>query len=100
MLSNESILKKSEKDPEKQVTREQAIKYIVRAFGQEKSANLGDIYKMTYKDTEKISEDLKGYVAIANGLGIISGKGNFRPKDNLTREEAAVLIYNILNRNK
>ncbi|AFS77644.1 S-layer-like domain-containing protein [Gottschalkia acidurici 9a] len=94
----ENVIKNEEKNPEGKVTREEAIKYIVRAFGQEQSGNLGDIYKMDYNDADQIDENLKGHVAIAKGLGVISGEGNFRPKDNLRRDEAAVLIYNILNR--
>ncbi|WP_353095833.1 S-layer homology domain-containing protein [Tissierella praeacuta] len=95
---DEGILKEEEKSMGAKVTREEAIKYIVRAFGQEPLKDLKDIYKLKYDDADKISADLKGHIAIAEGLGIISGEGNFRPKDNLTREEAAVLIYNILNR--
>jgi hypothetical protein len=94
----DGILKEEEKNMKAKVTREEAIKYIVRAFGQEPLENLGDIYNLEYNDVDKISSNLKGHIAIAKGLGIISEKGNFRPKDNLTREEAAVLIYNILNR--
>ena len=94
---DEGILKKEEKDGEAKVTREEAIKYIIRAFGQEPLEDLADIYKLEYDDADKISTNLKGHIAIAKGLGIISGEGNFRPKDNLTREEAAVIIYNILN---
>ena len=83
---------------EAKVTREEAIKYIIRAFGQEPLDNIGDIYKLEFDDVDKISTNLRGHIAIAKGLGIISEGRNFRPKDNLTREEAAVLIYNILNR--
>lgn len=97
-LIDEGILKKEEKNIEGKVTREEAVKYIIRAFGQEPLENLEDIYNLEFDDADKISTDLKGHVAIAKGLGLISGEGNFRPKDNLTREEAAILIYNILNR--
>lgn len=94
----DGILKEEEKNMEAKVTREEAIKYIIRIFGQEPLDNLGDIYKIEYDDADQISTNLKGHIAIAKGLGVISGEGSFRPKDNLTREEAAVLIYNILNR--
>lgn len=97
-LIDEGILKKEEKNTEGKITREEAIKYIIKAFGQEPLENLGDIYNLEYDDADKISTNLKGHIAIAKGLGLISGKGNFRPKDNLTRQEAAILIYNILNR--
>ncbi|AFS77646.1 S-layer-like domain-containing protein [Gottschalkia acidurici 9a] len=98
VLAEENIVSNEEKNPGGKVTREEAIKYIVRAFGQEQSGNLGDIYRIDYNDADQIDSSLRGHVAIAKGLGIISGEGNFRPKDNLRRDEAAVLIYNILNR--
>ncbi|HSH34970.1 S-layer homology domain-containing protein, partial [Schnuerera sp.] len=99
-LIGEGILKNEEKNIEAKITREEAIKYIIRAFGQEPLEDLGNIYKLEYHDVDKISSDLKGHIAIAKGLGLISEGRNFRPKDNLTREEAAVLVYNILNRDR
>lgn len=96
--SRDGVIKPGEKNPDKQITRGQAIKYIVRSFGQEDAANLGDIYKTNYKDIDNSSKELKGYIAVAEGLGLISGEGNFRPNDNLTRQEAAIMIYNILDR--
>ncbi|AFS77645.1 S-layer-like domain-containing protein [Gottschalkia acidurici 9a] len=98
VLVRQNIVKNEEKNPDGKVTREEAMKYIVRAFGQEQSGNLGEIYRIDYNDADQIDSSLRGHVAIAKGLGIISGEGNFRPKDNLRRDEAAVLIYNILNR--
>lgn len=92
------ILKSGEKDPENPITRGETMKYLVRSFGQEQSANLGDIYKSDYEDMDSMAAELRGYVAVAEGLGLISGQGKFRADDNLTREEAAVIIYNILNR--
>lgn len=97
-LISDGILKEEEKDMDGKVTREEAIKYIIRAFGLEPLYDLGDIYKLEFEDAHEISTNLRGHVAKARGLGIISGARYFRPKDNLTREEAAVLIYNILNR--
>lgn len=94
----EDIVRTEEKNPDKAITRGEAIKYVVRSFGQEKAANFGDIYKSNYADMNIIPKELKGYVAVAEGLGVISGKGNFRANDNLTRQEAAMIIFNILNR--
>lgn len=94
----EGILKEEEKSMESKVTREEAVKYIIRTFGQEPLDNIGNIYLIEYKDADDISDNLRGHIAIAKGLGLINGEGNFRPKDNLKREEAVVLMYNILNR--
>ncbi len=97
-LIDEGILKREEKNIEGKITREEAIKYVIRAFGQEPLEDLGDIYKLDYKDKDEISPNLRGHIAIAKGLGILNKEENFRPKDNLTREESVILIYNILNR--
>jgi len=51
------------------------------------------------EDEDERTPELKGYVAIAGGLKIVVGSGGkFYPKNNLTRAEAAVMIYNYLNR--
>ncbi len=99
-LINEKIVKENEKSPEATVTREEATKFIVRVLGYEKVADINDIYKLSFKDSDKITSELKGYVAITTGLGIIEGENNsFNPKANMTREQAAVVIYNLLNAN-
>ena len=48
----------------------------------------------------EIGEANLGYVALAKGLGIVSGdaKGTFRPNAALTRREAAVMLYNLMSR--
>lgn len=53
--------------------------------------------KRLYKDGEQIAKWAMEAVTECNKLGLMSGDktGNFRPKDNLTREEAAQLIYNL-----
>lgn len=99
ILIGQGIVKESEKSPEEKITREEVTKYFVRILGYEKIAEIKDIYKLDFKDADSISEELIGYVAIATGLGVVDGDGeNFNPKTNLTREQAAVLIYNFLDR--
>src|SRR5699024_7051043 len=44
-LINMGILKENEKSPEKIVTKEEGIKYIIRALKYDKIADLTDIYK-------------------------------------------------------
>lgn len=52
--------------------------------------------KRMYKDGDQVANWAKEAVAECNKLGLMSGDGiNFRPKDTLTREEAAQLIYNL-----
>ena len=53
--------------------------------------NLGSIY--LYK------KEKTGYAAILTGMNIICGNGgNLRPKDNITRAEAAVMLYNYMTK--
>lgn len=96
-LVRDGIIKEAEIAPDSIVTREEAVKYIIRALKYDKVADIKGIFQVGFKDSGSISEDLYGYVAIASGLGIIKGDGsNFRPKKNTTRGEAAVMIYNYL----
>ncbi|WIV11829.1 S-layer homology domain-containing protein [Proteiniborus sp. MB09-C3] len=97
-LINEKIIQENEKSPESTITKEEAAKYVVRALGYEKVANLKDIYKLSFKDADKISSELIGYVAIASGLGVVEGDNDiFNPKTNMTKEQAAVVVYNLLS---
>lgn len=96
-LINIGIIKEEEKAPERIVTKEEAVKYIIRALEYDKVADLAKIYKDVFKDSEDINPELKGYIAIAYGLEIIQGyNGNFNPKTGLKREDAANIIYNFL----
>lgn len=96
-LINMGVIKEEEKSPEQVVTKEEAVKYIIRALQYQKIADLTEIYKDIFKDTKDINPELKGYVSIAYGLGIVEGyKGNLNPKAELNREDGANMIYNFL----
>lgn len=97
-LINEKIVVEGEKSPESVITKEEAAKFVIRALGYEKVANLKDIYKLSFKDVDKISPELVGHVALSTALGILEFEGEIlNPKANMTREQAAVVIYNLLN---
>lgn len=96
-LQREGIIKAGERKPTQAVTREEAVKYIIRALKFDRVADINGIFNIGFKDKASISPDLTGYVAIAAGLGIIDGRStDFRPKDKMTRGEAAIMIYNYL----
>lgn len=77
------------------ITRMDAVKTLIRLAGLDKVATLKNIYTTDLKDHNKISKDDIGYVALAKGLGIVSGH-TFRPEEALTRGEAAQMIVNLL----
>ncbi len=96
-LEREGIVKAGEKAPDSLVTREDAVKYIIRALKYDKVADIKGIFTVSFKDQNTAQPGLSGYITVAAGLKIIGGfDGNFYPKAKLTREAAAVMIYNYL----
>ncbi len=55
--------------------KKKGVKFIIRTMGYDKVANIENIYKDVFKDTNEISKELKGYVTLAYALGIIQGDG-------------------------
>lgn len=98
-LTGMGIVKQDEKSPSSVVTREDAVKFIVRALNYDKVAEAKKpIFVLPFKDAKNIKPGMYGYVAIAYGLNIIEGNnGCFNPESNLTRAQAFALIYNFLN---
>ena len=96
-LTRQGIIKDGEKTPNSEITREEAIKYAIRALKYDKVADIKGIYNCSFADKDKIDEKLVGYVTIAAGLGLVSNNSSsFRPKDKLKRAEGAIIIYNYL----
>lgn len=94
----QGILSEDEKDPDRTITKEEAIKYIINGTAYKNVASLTEIYRYPYEDEQEVDEKLKGYVALAYGLGIIEkDKTNLlNPKDTLTRAQAMHMIYNLI----
>ncbi|MCR4436881.1 MAG: S-layer homology domain-containing protein [Clostridiales bacterium] len=100
LLINEGIVKAGEKAPDSAVSREDAAKFIIRALKYDKVADIKGIYANPFKDAAEINPDLLGYVTIAQGLNIINGdqNGYFYPKNAVSRAQAAVILYNYLQK--
>jgi len=81
-------------DPAKTLTRANAVKAIVYAKGYSEVAELEGIYVTRFEDDEMIPADVKGYVAIAQGLGLLyKVRSNFMPDAEVTKAFAAELIH-------
>ena len=78
------------------MTRENAAIMLIEAMGAGNYAKYNDIYVQPFAD---VTEN-KGYIGILAAMGVLSGdeNGNFNPKRELTRAEAAIVIYNYLSR--
>ncbi|MBE7062921.1 MAG: hypothetical protein E7390_03915 [Ruminococcaceae bacterium] len=95
---NRGVLAADEEAPDAPLTRELAVSYLLRAMDYGRFAEIEGIFRCDFADADAINSELYGYVAIAKGLGLVKGDGdgNFAPARQMTRGEAAVLIYNYL----
>lgn len=97
ICQNNDILTEEERSDDAAVTRELAFIYMVRFAGAERIAKLPDIFKVTYADGDKLTDCNIGYAAILSGMGVICGSGGMiRPQENITRAEAAQMLYNYM----
>lgn len=80
------------------ITRVDTAKLIVELLDLKKVAELTEIYQLDYADKDTISAADTGYIALVEGFGLLSvdSKNNFRPKENLTRAEAADFMVGIM----
>lgn len=94
------VIGKNDENSDAPVSREDACVYLVRLAGYEKIARLSEIFTVHFADEAEISPEKLGYAAILSGFGVVSGNnGLLRPKDNLTRAEAAAMLYSFLLKN-
>ena len=84
--------------PEREMTRQEAVVYLVRAMGLDKVADKSDMFNIPFKDRDSIDPVLSGYVAIAKAYGIINGDTNnqFNPNQKLKRCDAIMMINNLM----
>ena len=96
----EDIIPKNEKAPNDTVLREDAFMYVARLMGFGRLATM-DIFTPGFNDGADITPEKTGALAILRGYGIVKGDaGEVRPKDSLTRAEAAALMYGYLTTEK
>lgn len=96
-LSSMGVIKESEKAFTSTVTRQDAVKFIIRALRYDRVADISDIFKLPFNDALDIKPELYGYIAIAYGLNIIKDDGGaIKPVDDVTKAGAAILTYNLL----
>ena len=85
-------------NPEKKVTKEEFLVYVMKAMGVK---NVPLLEKTRFADNDDITKEYRGYVEGALSLGIITGTNeadglHFYPKNEITLSEAAVIINKIL----
>ncbi|MCF6410102.1 YcdB/YcdC domain-containing protein [Pseudalkalibacillus salsuginis] len=92
---NNKLLSKILFHSEKEVSRESFAVMMVHALGYESFSKEGKMVPLNFLDKDKIIH--KEHVGLVQKLGIMQGAyNNFRPKDRLTKAEAAVGLYRFL----
>lgn len=83
--------------PKENATREQAFVMIARAFALPEIPDIN--YYKGYKDWQQVGKWAVPYVNSLLKSGIVNGSdGYLNPKQNITRQEFAQLLYNIITR--
>lgn len=93
---NNGFITEDEFAPENEISRMDAAVMLIRAIGVEEAAKLESIYISAFDDVTSN----RGYVAILNAMGVVSGDeyGKFNPNNKLTRADAALMLYNYLSK--
>lgn len=93
---NLGILTPGQREDGRFMTRGESVRLMLDAAGYGGVAKLPGIFTCAYEDREELPEELLGYAALAQGLGIIHG--SFGAGNTVTRAEAAMMLYNMMNR--
>ena len=85
-----------EASPDKNLTRQEAVRIIVEYLGYGKLAEQSKWFVYPFND--RVAEEYKGYVTICYMLGIVTGdaSGRFNAASNVTRAQAAVMLHNLI----
>ncbi len=95
-LVEDGVLTKEEIAPEKEITRMEAIRYIVGMLGLSDLAKSDRIFADVYTD---VKEADKGFAAIAAGYGIVNSEvTELYPDSLLKRSDAVIMMYNRLTK--
>ena len=84
-------------NPNKELTREEAIKIVGNLLREDNSKEIKDLVNK-FEDVDDISKWAVDDINLTLDLGIIEGFNNYlRPQESLNRGEAAVIIYRLMN---
>lgn len=73
------------------LTRQEFAEWSIRALDLEKAAQYSDLYKLNFTDANTIQPNYMGYVALANGMGLLDAQDNkINAAGNITYAELAV----------
>ncbi|ACB85818.1 S-layer homology domain-containing protein [Natranaerobius thermophilus] len=81
---------------DEKVTREEMAQLIIKTLDLELLMHNDLTFSMDYQDQDEISPELRDYVGLVTGLGIMNGDGQeFSPQEKLSRAEAITILYQL-----
>ncbi|MCI6569526.1 MAG: S-layer homology domain-containing protein [Dysosmobacter sp.] len=94
------LLRREDRADGRVLTRTETVRCILDAVGYGPIARLEGIFRTKFIDDASIPRADYGYVALAQGLGVVSGDtaGRFRPNASATRAQAAAMLCNLMSR--
>lgn len=97
---SQNLIKAADRDPDAAVTRMTFLRTLLGASIYGEAAKVRGVFTCPYTDLSSVPEADLGYAALAYGLGIARGddKGQLNPNRRVTRQEAAVMLYNFMMR--
>ncbi len=97
LAAQKKLITENEINPDGFVSRQEASKMLVRALGYGFIAEKSKLFVSPFSDSASISKSYRGYVVIANELGIFeTNNKKFNPKVLLTNGKAATALVNFL----
>lgn len=95
-LTNWGVITKTEIAPTALLSREEGAKYLIRLLGYDKLVQKADLFRYPYTDEGNAA--LKGYVALAGGLGLLTVADDaIKPQAPLSIMDGFYGVYQALN---
>lgn len=91
------VIKRGERKENQIMNRGSAVQMLLDRWGFGTTAKLTGIYRTSYTDDAAIPAAGYGYAALAQGLGLVTGSA-YEPQKEMTRAQAAVMLYRLLDR--
>lgn len=78
------------------LSNQELAKWVVGMLKLHNVAQLSDIYELNYSDAGQVDQNLRGYVALAYGMGLLEAENNqLKPKSEVTYAQLAQVIIRL-----
>lgn len=97
-VTNHGIALPADIQPSEGMTREAFTQYLIETVEKKGNLPMINLVPKDIADDSKMTPEYQGAIqrALAWGIADLDSSGNFRPQDQVTRSEAAVMVYNAL----